>query len=59
MADVAYVSCVRIERQGGPQRLEAERVHGFHARFCPVARSIAGAIDVVDARERIWCCVSS
>ena len=25
---------------------EAERVHGFHARFCPVARSIAGAIDV-------------
>jgi organic hydroperoxide reductase OsmC/OhrA len=25
---------------------EAERVHGFHARFCPVARSIEGAIDV-------------
>lgn len=25
---------------------DAERVHGFHARFCPVARSIAGAIEV-------------
>jgi organic hydroperoxide reductase OsmC/OhrA len=28
------------------RRDEAERVHGFHARFCPVARSIQGAIDV-------------
>ena len=28
------------------RREEAERVHGFHARFCPVARSIEGAIDV-------------
>jgi organic hydroperoxide reductase OsmC/OhrA len=27
-------------------REEAERVHGFHARFCPVARSVEGAIDV-------------
>jgi organic hydroperoxide reductase OsmC/OhrA len=27
-------------------REEAERVHGFHARFCPVARSLEGAIDV-------------
>ena len=25
---------------------EAQRVHGFHARFCPVARSLVGAIDV-------------
>jgi organic hydroperoxide reductase OsmC/OhrA len=23
-----------------------ERVHGFHARFCPVARSLEGAIDI-------------
>lgn len=23
-----------------------ERVHGFHARYCPVYRSIEGAIDV-------------
>ena len=28
------------------RREEAERVHGFHARFCPVARSIEGAIEV-------------
>ncbi len=28
------------------QREEAERVHGFHARFCPVARSLDGGIDV-------------
>ena len=28
------------------RREEAERVHGFHARFCPVARSLVGAIDV-------------
>ena len=27
-------------------REAAERVHGFHARFCPVARSIEGGIDV-------------
>ena len=23
-----------------------ERVHGFHADFCPVARSIAGCIEI-------------
>jgi uncharacterized OsmC-like protein len=23
-----------------------ERVHGFHARRCPVARSIGGAVDI-------------
>jgi organic hydroperoxide reductase OsmC/OhrA len=28
------------------RRDEVERVHGFHARFCPVARSIEAAIDV-------------
>jgi organic hydroperoxide reductase OsmC/OhrA len=28
------------------RRAEVERVHGFHARFCPVARSIEAAIDV-------------
>jgi organic hydroperoxide reductase OsmC/OhrA len=25
---------------------DAERVHDIHARFCPVARSLAGAIDI-------------
>jgi organic hydroperoxide reductase OsmC/OhrA len=28
------------------KRAEAERVHGFHARFCPVARSLEGGIEV-------------
>lgn len=28
------------------QRDLAERVHGFHARFCPVARSLEGGIEV-------------
>jgi organic hydroperoxide reductase OsmC/OhrA len=30
-----------------PQQQEtAQKVHGFHADFCPVARSIKGSIDV-------------
>lgn len=28
------------------RRKEAERVHGFHAHFCPVARGLEGGIDV-------------
>jgi uncharacterized OsmC-like protein len=28
------------------RREEAERVHDFHARACPVARSLEGGIDV-------------
>jgi organic hydroperoxide reductase OsmC/OhrA len=28
------------------RREEAERVHAFHARFCPVARSLQGAIAI-------------
>jgi len=28
------------------KRAEAERVHGVHARACPVARSLEGGIDV-------------
>lgn len=35
------------------QREEAERVHGFHARFCPVARSLAGAIEVQTELELV------
>ena len=38
---VNYRLAVPAERQA-----EVERVHGFHARFCPVARSLAGAIDI-------------
>lgn len=29
------------------RRADAERVHAFHARACPVARSLEGAIEVV------------
>jgi uncharacterized OsmC-like protein len=28
------------------RRAEVERVHGFHARACPVARSLEGGIEV-------------
>jgi organic hydroperoxide reductase OsmC/OhrA len=28
------------------RRADAERVHGTHARYCPVARSLAAAIDI-------------
>lgn len=28
------------------RREEVERVHGVHARFCPVARSLEGGIEV-------------
>jgi organic hydroperoxide reductase OsmC/OhrA len=35
------------------RRADAERVHGFHARFCPVARSLEGAIDVRTELELI------
>jgi organic hydroperoxide reductase OsmC/OhrA len=28
------------------QRETAQKVHGFHADFCPVARSIKGSIEV-------------
>jgi uncharacterized OsmC-like protein len=32
---------VAAERKG-----EVERVHSFHGRFCPVARSLEGAIEI-------------
>ena len=28
-----------------------ERVHGFHARYCPVYRSLEAAIDITTAVE--------
>ena len=39
--DVTY----RI-RASEEHRETIERVHGFHADFCPVARSIAGCIEI-------------
>jgi len=34
-------------------RDEAERVHSFHARFCPVARSLEDAIDITTQLELV------
>jgi uncharacterized OsmC-like protein len=33
------------------RREEVERVHGFHAGFCPVARSIGDSIEVTTSLE--------
>ena len=33
------------------KRAEVERVHGFHARACPVARSLEGGIEVATELE--------
>jgi organic hydroperoxide reductase OsmC/OhrA len=35
------------------RRAEVERVHGFPARFCPVARSLEGAIDMLTELELV------
>jgi len=32
-------------------REAAERVHGFHADYCPVARTIRGCVDITTALE--------
>ncbi len=33
-------------RAGAAERETIERVHGFHARFCPVYRSLRDAISI-------------
>ena len=33
------------------QREVIERVHGFHAKFCPVYRSLEAAIDITTSLE--------
>jgi organic hydroperoxide reductase OsmC/OhrA len=35
------------------RREEAERVHSFHVRYCPVARSLQGAIDISTELELV------
>ena len=35
------------------KRETAERVHGFHADFCPVARTIKGCVDITTSLEMI------
>ena len=34
-------------------RATIERVHGFHADYCPVARSISGCIEIETALELV------
>jgi uncharacterized OsmC-like protein len=35
------------------QKDTAERVHEFHARYCPVARSIEGSIEITTDLEYV------
>jgi uncharacterized OsmC-like protein len=43
---------VRYHLQIDPAEREvAERVHGFHADFCPVARTIRGCVEVTTSLE--------
>ena len=37
--------------QSDEDKDKAERVHGFHADYCPVARSIRDAIDITTELE--------
>ncbi|OUC07541.1 hypothetical protein RY27_14305, partial [Litorilinea aerophila] len=39
---------LRLPRE---QRPVAERVHGFHARFCPVYRTISGSVEITTSLE--------
>ncbi len=34
-------------------RETAERVHGFHADYCPVARTINGCVDITTSLEMV------
>jgi organic hydroperoxide reductase OsmC/OhrA len=35
------------------RRPDAQRAHEFHARFCPVARSLEGAIEITTQLELV------
>ena len=35
------------------QRDVAERVHGFHADYCPVAQTIKGCVDITTSLEMV------
>lgn len=43
----------RLEVDPDADRAAIERVHGFHADFCPVARSISPQITVTTALELV------
>ena len=34
-------------------RQTVERVHGFHAKFCPIYRSICGSVDITTELELV------
>ena len=40
----------RLEASDGDREM-IERVHGFHAKFCPVYRSISAAVDITTSLE--------
>lgn len=42
-----------LEVEDGADRQTIERVHGFHAEKCPVARSIGGSVDISTALELV------
>lgn len=45
---------VRYRLELGEEHREVvERVHGFHAEFCPVARSVRDAIDIDTSFELV------
>jgi len=41
----------RLRADEDVDRAVVERVHGFHADKCPVARSIAGSIEITTSYE--------
>ena len=43
---IERITVYRLRGVPDDRREEVERVHGFHPRFCPVARSLDGGIDV-------------
>jgi len=45
---------VRYRLQAGPEQEEViARVHGFHARYCPVYRSLSPAIEITTGYELV------
>ncbi len=50
------IKCIHVRYRlsvSNERREETERVHSFHARFCPVARSLDGAIDITTELQLI------
>ena len=46
---VLVIRSIRVDYRlavDSDQRETAERVHGFHAGFCPVAKTLEGAVEI-------------